>query len=107
MLRRGIATTAPQQVNKYSSNREVDWQRRGKSDGLPSTPIGFEVSMSGKGNCYDNSMVETFFKSLKSEMIWRNRWETKRQAEGAIFEYMALSEQNRLRRAGREISIPG
>ena len=40
---------------------------------------GFKVSMSGKGNCYDNSMVETFFKSLKAELIWRNRWETRRQ----------------------------
>jgi len=38
--------------------------------------------MSGKGNCYDNSTVETFFKSLKAELIWRNRWETIRQAEG-------------------------
>ena len=34
---------------------------------------GFKVSMSGKGNCYDNSMVETFFKSIKSELIWRNK----------------------------------
>jgi len=49
---------------------------------------GFEVSMSGKGNCYDNSMVETFFKSLKAELIWRNRWETRRQAEAAIFQYI-------------------
>ena len=43
--------------------------------------------MSGKGNCYDNSMVETFFKSIKAELIWRNRWDTRRQAEGAIFQY--------------------
>ena len=49
---------------------------------------GFEVSMSTKGNCYDNSMVETFFKSLKAELIWRNRWETGRQAEGAIVQYI-------------------
>ncbi len=49
---------------------------------------GFKVSMSGKGNCYDNSMVETFFKSLKAELIWRNRWETRRQTEGAIFQYI-------------------
>ena len=49
---------------------------------------GFKVSMSGKGNCYDNSMVETFFKSIKSELIWRNRWDTRRQAEGAIFQYI-------------------
>jgi putative transposase len=44
--------------------------------------------MSGKGNCYDNSMVETFFKSIKAELIWRNRWETRHQAEGAIFQYI-------------------
>ena len=30
---------------------------------------GFNVSMSGKGNCFDNAMVETFFKSLKAELI--------------------------------------
>ncbi|QOK68009.1 hypothetical protein HUZ31_02600 [Brucella suis bv. 5] len=29
------------------------------------------ISMSGTGNCYDNAMVETFFKTLKSELIWR------------------------------------
>jgi putative transposase len=52
------------------------------------TKHGFEVSMSGKGNCYDNSMVETFFKSIKAELIWRNRWETRRQAETAIFQYI-------------------
>jgi len=49
---------------------------------------GFEVSMSGKRNCYDNSMVETFFKSIKAELILRNRWETRRQAEGTIFQYI-------------------
>ena len=47
---------------------------------------GFKVSMSGKGNCYDNSMVETFFKSLKAELIWRTPWETRRQAKVAIFQ---------------------
>ena len=49
---------------------------------------GFQVSMSGKGNCYDNSMVETFFKSLKAELIWRHNWTTRRQAESAIFQYI-------------------
>ena len=52
------------------------------------TKHGLEVSMSGKGNCYDNSMLETFFKSIKAELIWRNWWETRRQAEGAIFQYI-------------------
>jgi putative transposase len=49
---------------------------------------GLRPWMSGKGNCYDNSAVETFFKSLKAEMIWRQSWPTLRQAEAAIFQYI-------------------
>lgn len=49
---------------------------------------GLEVSMSGKGNCYDNAAVETFFKTLKSELIWRNTWATRRQVQIALFEYI-------------------
>ena len=50
------------------------------------TKHGFKVSMSGKSNCYDNSMVETLFKPIKAELIWRNRWETRRTVEGVIFQ---------------------
>ena len=32
---------------------------------------GLRPSMSGKGNCCDNASVETLFKSLKAELIWR------------------------------------
>lgn len=46
---------------------------------------GLQPSMSGKGNCYDNAAVETFFKSLKAEVLWRQTWPTRRQAETAIF----------------------
>jgi putative transposase len=49
---------------------------------------GFLVSMSGKGNCYDNSAVETFFKTIKAELIWRQSWPTRRAAEMAIFNYI-------------------
>ena len=49
---------------------------------------GFKVSMSGKGNCYDNAAVETFFKTIKAEMIWRRSWQTRRDAELAIFQYI-------------------
>ncbi|GAN93836.1 myosin-cross-reactive antigen [Gluconobacter thailandicus F149-1 = NBRC 100600] len=34
--------------------------------------------MSGKGNCFDNAAVETFFKSLKAELLWRQTWPTRR-----------------------------
>ena len=45
-------------------------------------------SMSGKGNCYDNAVVEIFFKSLKAEMLWRQSWPTWRQATATIFQYI-------------------
>lgn len=44
--------------------------------------------MSGKGSCYDNAAVETFFKTIKAELIWRRSWPTRRAAELAIFEYI-------------------
>ena len=49
---------------------------------------GFKVSMSGKGNCYDNAAMETFFKTIKAELIWRHPWQTRRAVELAIFEYI-------------------
>jgi putative transposase len=49
---------------------------------------GLTPSMSGKGNCYDNASVEAFFKTIKAELIWRQSWPTRRQAEAAIFGYI-------------------
>lgn len=44
--------------------------------------------MSGTGNCYDNASVETFFKTIKAELIWRHSWPTRNQAEAGIFQYI-------------------
>ena len=44
--------------------------------------------MSGRGNCYDNSMVETFFKTIKSELIWPAAWQSRQQAENAVARYI-------------------
>jgi transposase InsO family protein len=49
---------------------------------------GVLISMSGKGNCYDNSMVETFFKTLKSELVWRTAFQTRAEAREALARYI-------------------
>jgi len=49
---------------------------------------GIRISMSGKGNCYDNAMVETFFKTLKSELVWRTTFFTRAEAERGIARYI-------------------
>jgi putative transposase len=49
---------------------------------------GFVVSMSGRGNCYDNAMVETVFKTIKSELVWRTSFTSRYQATKAIGHYI-------------------
>jgi putative transposase len=49
---------------------------------------GILISMSGRGNCYDNSMVETFFKTINSEFIRPVAWPTRQQAENAVARYI-------------------
>ncbi len=50
--------------------------------------LGLKVSMSRKGNCWDNAVVETFFKTIKAELIWRNKWQTRQQVTVALFQYI-------------------
>ena len=45
-------------------------------------------SMSRKGNCWDNSVAESFFKSLKQELVYNTYFYTKKQAKKEIFEYI-------------------
>ncbi|MBB4000821.1 transposase InsO family protein [Aureimonas pseudogalii] len=49
---------------------------------------GIRISMSGKGNCYDNAMVETFFKTLKAELVWRAAFQDRAEATAAIGRYI-------------------
>lgn len=48
------------------------------------------ASMSRKGNCYDNAFAESFFATLKKELIYRNHYKTKDEAKKAIFEFIEV-----------------
>ena len=48
-------------------------------------------SMSRKGNCWDNSVAESFFHSLKTEELYFNKFYNKNQAKSCIFEYIELN----------------
>lgn len=47
-------------------------------------------SMSRKGNCWDNAVAESFFKTMKTEMVYRRTFKTKKQAYLAVFEYIEV-----------------
>jgi putative transposase len=49
---------------------------------------GIHVSMSRKGNCWDNAVAESFFASLKNELIHRRRWRSRTEVRNAVFEYI-------------------
>ena len=51
---------------------------------------GILISMSGKGNCYDNAMVETFFKTLRAELIRGKIYRSKEEAREEIFKYVEV-----------------
>ena len=51
---------------------------------------GILCSMSDKGNCWDNAVMESFYRTLKVELIYQNKYETRRQAQRDIFEYIEV-----------------
>lgn len=51
---------------------------------------GIKASMSRKGNCYDNAFVESFFHSLKVELVYMAKFKTRDEARRAIFEFIEV-----------------
>jgi putative transposase len=51
---------------------------------------GMICSMSGKGDCYDNAMMESFWSTLKRELVYLENYETQQQAKASIFEYIEV-----------------
>jgi putative transposase len=58
---------------------------------------GLRASMSRKGNCWDNAVMESFFSRLKVELIYAENYRTVEEARSGIFEYIELF-YNRTRR---------
>ena len=56
-----------------------------------------QVSMSSKGDCYDNALMESFFGTLKQECVERQKYHTRAEARRSVFEYIEVF-YNRQRR---------
>jgi len=61
---------------------------------------GIKASMSRKGDCYDNAPMESFFSSLKTELVHQTRFRTRREAKAALFEYIKIFYNRRRRHSG-------
>lgn len=51
---------------------------------------GIQASMSRRGNCWDNAVVESFFGTLKQELVHHARWRTLAQARAALQQYIEV-----------------
>ena len=58
---------------------------------------GIAPSMGSKGDCYDNAVAESFFATLKKELVHRRSWSTRRELTSEVFEYIEAF-YNRVRR---------
>jgi transposase InsO family protein len=61
------------------------------------TQYQIQASMSRTGNCYDNAPMESFFATLKTELIYHRHYATRAEAQTDIFEYIEAF-YNRFRR---------
>jgi putative transposase len=52
--------------------------------------LGVVCSMSRKGNCWDNAVAESFFATLKTELVYQRRFATRREAREAIFDFIEV-----------------
>jgi putative transposase len=82
----------------FHSDRGVQYA----SDGVKNLidDYKFVQSMSGKGNCYDNAMMESFFHSLKTEHVYFEKYRTREHAKSSLFEYIELFYNRERRHSG-------
>lgn len=67
---------------------------------------GFIPSMSRKGNCYDNACAESFFSTLKNELIYLTHFKTRAEARQAIFEYVEIFYNHKRRHSSLGYQTP-
>ena len=56
--------------------------------GQKARDAGIAVSMGSRGDCYDNAVAESFFATLKKELVHRRSWPTRRELISEVFEFV-------------------
>jgi putative transposase len=87
-LRMALARRSPGAGLLHHSDRGVQYASDDYRHLLQSH--GIECSMSGRGDCYDNAVMESFWGTLKTELVNHERYQTREQARASIFEYVEV-----------------
>jgi transposase InsO family protein len=85
-LSRALQSRRPCRGTLHHSDRGVQYASRDYRNLLEANHL--LCSMSGRGNCYDNAAMESFFSTLKTELLHRQRWHSHAEVTLAIFDYL-------------------
>ena len=87
-LSMALARRSPGEGLLHHSDRGVQYASEDYQHLLQSH--GIACSMSGKGDCWDNAVMESFWATLKTELVNHERYETREQARASIFGYIEV-----------------
>ena len=103
-LRRACAFRSPAPNLVHHSDRGVQYASNAYREVIKRH--GFKQSMSRKGNCYDNAMVESFFHTLKVELVHRKKYSTRLEAKQDIEKYILEFYNSRRRHSSLDYVSP-
>lgn len=87
-LRRAVQRRRPGTGLLHHSDRGCQYTSNEYRKALADLDV--TVSMSRTGNCWDNAVAESFFSTLKSELIHRRQWRNRNELHSAVFEYVEV-----------------
>jgi putative transposase len=87
-LKMALVQRCPGEGLLHHSDRGVQYASEDYQHLLESR--GIACSMSGKGDCYDNAVMESFWGTLKTELVHHEQYATHQQARQSIFEYLEV-----------------
>jgi transposase InsO family protein len=87
-LKMALVHRRPEQGLLHHSDRGVQYASDDYQHLLQAS--GMEISMSGKGDCWDNAVMESFWSTLKTELVHHEQFATHDAARAAIFEYIEV-----------------
>jgi len=87
-LRSAMHKTSPDAEVIFHSDRGSQYASEAYRNFLAKSNI--KPSMSRRGNCYDNSYVESWFSSLKKEWLYRRSWSTESELRTLVFQYIEV-----------------
>lgn len=84
-----MSNRQPEKGMIFHSDRGIQYASKAFANTLDSHKT-IKRSMSRKGNCWDNAVAESFFKTLKTEQVYGNKLISKQQMKLELFEYIEI-----------------